>query len=89
MTNTKNKCKEISCTHAESFLNRYEIVNNKVVLKHKQKWHFCSICNKVVHKDWINLHEMRCKSFHDLQKNCIEKNHYELGVHSLGVACNL
>jgi hypothetical protein len=89
MTNTKNKCKEISCTHGAKFIDRYEIVENKVILKHGQKWHFCTTCDKVVHKDFIAYHEMRCKNFHELQKNCIEKNHYELGVHSLGVACNL
>jgi hypothetical protein len=85
----KNKCKEINCTHSAKFVERYEIVENKVVLKHGQKWHFCQICDRVVHKNWINYHEMKCKSFQELSKNCIAKNHYELGVHSRGVACNL
>lgn len=90
MTNTKkNKCKAIDCTHSAKFAERYEIVENKVVLKHNQKWHFCQTCNDVFHLDYIKYHEMRCKIFHDLQKNCIEKNHYALGVHSEGVACNL
>lgn len=88
MTNTKNKCKAISCTHSLDFYNRYEIVENKVVLKHGQKWHFCQTCDKVVHKDYIHYHEMKCKSFHDLAKNCIAKGHYESGLHSKGVACN-
>jgi hypothetical protein len=89
MTNTKvNKCKAISCTHSLDFYNRYEIVDNKVTLKHGQKWHFCNTCDKVVHKDYIHYHEMRCKSFHDLAKNCIEKGHYTSGLHSEGVACN-
>ncbi len=89
MTNTKNKCKAINCTHSAKFIERYEIVDNKVILKHGQKWHFCTICDKVVHKDWIAYHEMRCNIHHELQKNCIAKNHYALGVHSEGVACNL
>jgi len=46
-------------------------------------------CKAVVHKDYIFYHEMKCISFHNLAKNCIEKNHYEQGVHSTGVACNL
>jgi hypothetical protein len=89
MTNTKvNKCKDISCTHSAKFVDRYEIVDNKVVRKHNQKWHFCQQCDKVVHKDYIAYHEMKCVSFHELQKNCIAKNHIESGLHSEGVACN-
>lgn len=89
MTNTKNKCRVNDCSHSKKFIDRYEIVDNQVIRKDNHKWHFCLTCDKVVHKDYINYHEMRCKIFHDLQKNCIEKNHYELGVHSAGVACNL
>ena len=90
MTNTKvNKCKANDCSHSKKFIDRYDVIDNKVIRKDNHKWHFCQTCDKVVHKDYINYHEMRCKIFHDLQKNCIEKNHYELGVHSTGVACNL
>lgn len=63
MTNTKeNKCKDISCTHSAKYADRYEIVDNKVVRKHNQKWHFCLNCDKVVHRDWINRHEIKCIS---------------------------
>ena len=89
MTNTNNKCKQMNCTHSESFFNRYEIVNDKVVLKHGQKWHFCSTCDKVVHLNWIHWHEMKCKSFHETAKNCIAKGHYVNKVHSEGIACNM
>ena len=90
MTNTKeNKCKDISCTHSAKFVDRYEIVDNKVVRKHNQKWHFCQQCDKVVHLDYIAYHEMKCVSFHKMQENCISKNHIESGLHSEGVACNL
>lgn len=90
MTNTNNKCKAISCTHSASFAQRYEInANGGVSLIHGQKWHFCTTCDKVVHKDFIHYHEMKCKSFRELQKNCLEKDHYGLGFHSEGVACNM
>jgi nitrite reductase/ring-hydroxylating ferredoxin subunit len=90
MTNTKvNKCKANDCSHSKKFIDRYDVIDNKVIRKDNHKWHFCQTCDKVVHKDYINYHEMRCKIFHDLQKNWIEKNHYEQGVHSTGVACNL
>jgi hypothetical protein len=91
MTNTKvNKCKEISCTHSAKFVDRYAIAENGSVYKiHNQKWHFCNTCDKVVHIDWIFRHEVKCVSFHKMQENCIAKNHYELGVHGEGVACNL
>jgi hypothetical protein len=91
MTNTKvNKCKEISCTHSRKFHERYQDNGDGTISRiHNQKWHFCFICDKVVHIDWINRHEMKCESFREMQKNCIEKNHYELGVHGEGVACNL
>ncbi len=63
MTNTKeNKCKDISCTHSAKYADRYVIVDNKVVRKHNQKWHFCLNCDKVVHIDWINRHEIKCIS---------------------------
>lgn len=91
MTNTKvNKCKDISCTHSAKFVERYQInANGSVSLIHNQKWHFCTTCDKVVHLQWIHWHESRCGSFHRMQENCIAKNHYELGVHGEGVACNL
>jgi hypothetical protein len=90
MTNTKkNKCKDISCTHSAKFIDRYDIVDNKVVLIHSQKWHFCLQCDKVVHIDYINYHETKCVSFHKLAENCIAKGHYESGKHGLGVACNM
>lgn len=86
MTNTKvNKCRVNDCSHSKKFIERYEIVDNKVIRKDNYKWHFCLTCDKVVHKDWINYHEMRCSSFHELRKNCIAKNH----THSEHVACNL
>ena len=84
-----NKCLTMKCTHGAKFIDRYEIVENKVVLKHGQKWHFCSTCDKVVHKDYISYHEMKCQSFHELAKNCIAKGHYLSGLHSEGVACNM
>jgi hypothetical protein len=90
MTNTKvNKCKAIACTHSGSYTERNHIVNNRVVRKHNQKWHFCNVCDKVVHLDYIAYHEMKCESFRELQKNCIAKDHYALGFHSEGVACNM
>ena len=89
MTNKINKCKEISCTHSAKFVDRYAIAENGSVYKiHNQKWHFCNTCDKVVHKDWIARHEMKCESFHELAKNCIAKGHYTSGLHSEGVACN-
>lgn len=90
MTNTKvNKCKANDCSHSKKFIERYDVIDNKVIRKDNHKWHFCTTCDKVVHKDYINYHEMHCKIFHDLAKNCIAKGHYEQGVHSTGVACNL
>lgn len=89
MTNIKNKCKDISCTHSAKFAERYEIVAEKVVLKHNQKWHFCRQCDKVVHINWIYRHELKCVSFHKMQENCIAKGHLESGKHGSGVACNM
>jgi len=68
MTNTKvNKCKANDCSHSKKFIDRYDVIDNKVIRKDNHKWHFCQTCDKVVHKDFINYHEMRCKIFHDLQ----------------------
>lgn len=90
MTNTKvNKCKENSCTHNSPIHERYDIVDGQLIRKDNHKWHFCTTCDKVVHKDYINYHEMRCKLFHDTAKNCIAKGHYLDGTHSEHVACNL
>jgi len=90
MTNTKvNKCKANDCSHSKKFIERYDVIDNKVIRKDNYKWHFCQQCDKVVHKDWIFRHEVKCVSFHKMQQNCITKNHYELGVHGEGVACNL
>jgi hypothetical protein len=91
MTNTKvNKCKDISCTHSATFAERWVInANGSVTLKHGQKWHFCTTCDKVVHKDYIRHHEVKCASFYKMQENCIAKNHYGLGLHSEGIACNM
>lgn len=85
-----NKCLAMNCTHSASFADRYQINDNgSVSLIHGQKWHFCSTCDKVVHLQWIHWHEMKCKSFHELAKNCIAKGHYLDGTHSEGVACNM
>lgn len=90
MTNTINKCKDMACTHSGSIAERWTInPNGSVQLTHGQKWHFCNTCDKVVHKDYIRYHEMRCAFFHETAKNCIAKGHYENGTHGRGVACNL
>lgn len=84
-----NKCLTNNCTHSAKFIDRYDIVDNKVIRKDNHKWHFCNTCDKVMHKDYISYHEMKCKSFHDLAKNCIAKGHYVNKIHSEGVACNM
>ena len=84
-----NKCLTNKCTHSAKFVDRYEIVEGQVIRKDNHKWHFCTTCDKVVHKDYISYHEMRCRIFHDTAKNCIAKGHYLDGTHSEGVACNM
>jgi len=81
MTNTKKiKCDK-NCNHTLNQVG-FSKVNNC-------KWHTCSACGKFQTRNWILRHESHCRTFAELKENCIEKNHYTLGVHSLGVACNL
>jgi len=78
MTNTKvNKCKANDCSHSKKFIDRYDVIDNKVIRKDNHKWHFCQTCDKVMsdYLDYLDeIYEELVEEFgHEIESNCIHE----------------